>query len=128
MLLALLELTLDSVAQDSGWLNPGFVDFAQGSSRLTDEACGKLLKLGEQMQANPDFKVIIEGNCISTLPSRRLSWIRVNAVIQYLVDTENIDRSRFIFKYQSKGWLNAVFFREPDMGDEGPSRTAMPVR
>jgi len=55
-----------------------------------------------------------------------LSWDRVNAIINYLVDKEGIGADRFVFKYgQEGGDCNTVDLQD-GTGDEGPTTVPAP--
>jgi hypothetical protein len=87
----------------------------------------QLANLAAQMQAQPTCKVVVMGNGGGSKVAQQRSWDRVNAVIEYMSETNNIDRSRFIFQYdQGNGAENSVNYRSANVGEEGPSNVAPP--
>ncbi|MEO6831062.1 MAG: hypothetical protein ABI378_02395 [Chitinophagaceae bacterium] len=119
--------------------------FAQGSNNGCDEITTGTLsysgqeyalsrgmklqldKLKGQMLANPDCKVIVAGNAGGSKVSQQSSWDRVNTVIEYMSDQNNIARDRFIFVYDgSIAPENSVLFRAATNGEDGPSSVAPP--
>ncbi len=62
----------------------------------------QLATLSAQMQANPDCKVVVTGNGGGSKLEQQRSWDRVNAVIEYMSEKNNIDRNRFIFQYEGQ--------------------------
>jgi hypothetical protein len=78
------------------------------------------------MRANPTCKVLIIGNGNGSKMDQQRSWDRVNAVINYLVDNQGIDRERFIFQYGQNGNSDAVIYRSAGEGEEGPSNMPPP--
>ena len=66
------------------------------------------------------------GYCASSKSEQQLSWDRVNAVINYLVEKEGISADRFIFKYgQEGGDCNTVDLRDGTQ-EEGPNTVPAP--
>ncbi|MFN5762284.1 MAG: hypothetical protein ACK44U_09405, partial [Sphingobacteriales bacterium] len=56
-----------------------------------------------------------------------LSWDRVNAVINFLVEKQGISSDRFIWKYgQSEGDQNTVDLRGAEQGEDGPNTVPAP--
>ena len=78
------------------------------------------------MRNNPECKVVVVGYCNSTKQEQQLSWDRVNAVINYLVEKEGISSDRFIFRYgQGEGAENTVDLKDAT-GEEGPNTVPAP--
>jgi outer membrane protein OmpA-like peptidoglycan-associated protein len=109
-----------------GNIAPGSIMFASGSSKITPSMESQLATLAAQMQANPDCKVVVMGNAGGSKLAQQRSWDRVNAVIEYMSEKSNIDRSRFIFQYEGGASENSVNYRSATQGEEGPSNVAPP--
>lgn len=110
-----------------GTIGAGSVNFANNSARLSQSAQNQLANLAAQMNANPTCKVVVMGNAGSSKVQQQRSWDRVNAVIEYLSENQNISRNRFIFQYSgATGDVNSVMFRSANEGEEGPSMVAPP--
>lgn len=83
--------------------------------------------LSRQMSFGPSCKVVISGNGGGSKVEQQLSWDRVNAVIEYMSEKNNIDRNRFIFQYQSaEPGKNEVLFRAAAEGEDGPASVPPP--
>ena len=101
--------------------------FANGSSKISPSMQAQLANLAAQMQANPDCKVVIMGSGSSSKMAQQRSWDRVNAVIEYMSEKNNIDRNHFIFRYDgANGDDNAVMYRSANEGEEGPNNVPPP--
>lgn len=109
-----------------GNIAPGAITFASGSSRISPAMQAQLATLAAQMQANPDCRVVVMGNGGGSKMAQQRSWDRVNAVIEYMSEKNNIDRNRFIFQYQGGAGENSVNYRSATPGEEGPSNVAPP--
>lgn len=109
-----------------GNIAPGSVQFAQGSSKISPSMQAQLATLAAQMQAYPDCKVVVMGNAGGSKVAQQRSWDRVNSVIEYMSEKNNIDRSRFIFQYEGTAGENTVNYRSANPGEEGPSNVAPP--
>lgn len=109
-----------------GNIGAGSLVFPSGSARITPAMQGQLATLAAQMQANADCKVVVVGNGAGSKVQQQRSWDRVNAVIEYLSEKNNIDRGRFIFQYGQQGDENVVMYRSANVGEEGPSNQAPP--
>ncbi|WP_448633957.1 OmpA family protein [Pedobacter panaciterrae] len=81
---------------------PG-VSFKSQSTKLATSEEAILSSVAQTLRGSPSCKVVVTGYCSSTLADRQLSWRRVESVIQYLTEKQNIDGSRFIFKYGQPG-------------------------
>jgi len=109
-----------------GNIAPGAIMFGAGSTKITPAMEAQLQTLSAQMQANPDCKVVVMGNAGGSKVAQQRSWDRVNAVIEYMNEKSNIDRSRFIFQYEGGASENSVNYRSATQGEEGPSNVAPP--
>jgi len=103
------------------------VTFTGKSVTLSKDAQALLATVGSRMRNNPECKVVIVGYCNSTKQEQQLSWDRVNAVENYLVEKEGISNDRFIFQYgQEGGDCNTVDLRGAATGEEGPNTVPAP--
>jgi outer membrane protein OmpA-like peptidoglycan-associated protein len=109
-----------------GNIGAGSIMFAPGSSRITPAMQSQLANLAAQMQADPTCRVVVMGNAGGSKVAQQRSWDRVNAVIEYMSETHNIDRNRFIFQYEGSASENSVNYRSAREGEEGPSNVAPP--
>jgi hypothetical protein len=105
----------------------GSIVFGAGSSRVTPAMQGSLANLAAQMQANPTCRVVVYANGSGSKVAQQRSWDRVNAVIEYMSEKNNIDRSRFIFRYDDASAPdNTVMYRAAQEGESGDSNVAPP--
>lgn len=109
-----------------GSIGAGSVMFSGGSRSLSSSAQNQLNTLANSMRSNPNCNVVVMGNGSSSKVAQQRSWDRVNAVINYMVDRNGIDRGRFIFQYGLGGNANAVDYRSAGEGETGPSNTPPP--
>ena len=101
--------------------------FTGKSVTLSKDAQSLLATVGARMRNTPECKVVVVGYCNSTKQEQQLSWDRVNAVINYLVEKEGISADRFIFQYgQEGGDCNTVDLRGAASGEEGPNTVPAP--
>jgi len=107
-------------------LNSGSITFPSGSAKLTSAGQISLNGLANSMRSNPNCKAVIIGCGNGSKIEQQRSWDRVNAVINYMVDNQGIDRERFIFQYGSGCEQNTVEFRGAAEGQEGPSNVPPP--
>jgi len=108
-------------------LGAGSVCFKANSAKLSSDATNQLANLAAQMKANPTCKVAVIGNAGSSKLQQQRSWDRVNAVINYMSETQQISRDQFIFQYAGgTGDANCVMFRSAMPGEEGPSNLPPP--
>lgn len=102
------------------------ITFKGHSVTLTQENKALLATAAQRMRENPNCKVAVIGYGESSKAAQQLSWDRVNAVINYLVEKEGISLDRFIFRYgQSNGDENTVDLRD-GTGEEGPNTVPAP--
>lgn len=103
------------------------VTFSGKAVSLSKDNQSLLASVGARMRNNPECKVVVVGYCNSTKQEQQLSWDRVNAVINYLVEKEGISADRFIFQYgQEGGDCNTVDLRGAASGEEGPNTVPAP--
>jgi OOP family OmpA-OmpF porin len=105
----------------------GSIGFGNNSAKLNPSAQAQLATLAAQMNANPTCKVVVTGNAGNSKLQQQRSWDRVNAVIEYMSETQQISRDRFIFQYTgAAGDVNSVMYRSAMQGEEGPSNLPPP--
>jgi outer membrane protein OmpA-like peptidoglycan-associated protein len=103
------------------------VTFAAKSVKLSKDAMSLLASAASRIRNNSECKVVVIGYCSSTKQEQQLSWDRVNAVINYLVEKEGISQDRFIFQFgQEGGDCNTVDLRAAQSGEEGPNTVPPP--
>lgn len=102
------------------------VSFAGKTVKLSNDAKAVLATAAAKMRNNPDCKVAVIGYCSSDKREQQLSWDRVNAVINYLVDSEGISADRFIFKYGEEGGDCSTVDLRDGTGMEGPNTLPAP--
>lgn len=109
-----------------GNIGAGSLIFTSGATRITPGMQAQLATLAAQMQANPTCRVVIMGNGNSKIEQQR-SWDRVNAVIEYMSERNNISRDRFIFQYNNPAVpANTIMYRSAMEGEEGPANVPPP--
>jgi len=109
-----------------GSIGAGSLMFTTGATRITPGMQAQLATLAAQMQANPTCRVVIMGNGNSKIEQQR-SWDRVNAVIEYMSERNNISRDRFIFQYNNPAVpANTIMYRSAMEGEEGPANVPPP--
>jgi outer membrane protein OmpA-like peptidoglycan-associated protein len=89
------------------------VHFDDDKYYVKPEYYAHLHEIARKMQDCPDLKVVADGHTDTRDDikyNEQLSWNRVNASIDYLVEKYGISRDRFIVKYSGE--------REPLTGDE----------
>ena len=102
------------------------ITFKGRSVTVSRDAKALLASTAEKMRNNPDCKVAVVGYGESSKANQQLSWDRVNAVINYLVEKEGIGSDRFIFRYgQGGGEENTVDLKD-GTGEEGPNTVPAP--
>ncbi len=109
-----------------GSIGSGSIMFSGGSRSLGSSAQNELNNLANQMRSNPNCSVVVIGNGSGSKVAQQRSWDRVNAVINYMVDRNGVDRGRFIFQYGAMGNSNTVDYRSAGEGESGPSNTPPP--
>jgi OmpA-OmpF porin, OOP family len=102
------------------------ITFKGHAVTLSKDNQALLATAAEQIKANPSCKVAVIGYGESSKAAQQLSWDRVNAVINFLVEKQGISSDRFIFRYgQSGGDENTVDLRD-GTGEEGPNTVPAP--
>ena len=102
------------------------INFKGNTVALNNDAKALLASVAQQIKNSPDCKIAVVGYCASNKSQQQLSWDRVNAVINYLVEKEGISADRFIFKYgESGGDCNTVDLRDGS-GEQGPTTVPAP--
>ncbi len=102
------------------------ITFKGHTVTLSKDAQALLASAAEQLRNNPNCKIAVIGYGESSKAAQQLSWDRVNAVINYLVEKEGVSSDRFIFRYgQSGGDENTVDLRD-GTGEEGPNAVPAP--
>ena len=102
------------------------VTFKGHAVTLSKDNQALLASAAVQMRNNPTCKIAVIGYGESSKAAQQLSWDRVNAVINYLVEKEGVSSDRFIFRYgQSGGDENTVDLRD-GTGEEGPNTVPAP--
>jgi len=102
------------------------ITFKGRTVTLSKDNKALLATAAEKMRNNPNCKVAVIGYGESSKAAQQLSWDRVNAVINYLVEKEGISSDRFIFRYgQSGGEENTVDLKDAT-GEEGPNTVPAP--
>lgn len=103
------------------------VSFAKGGSAVSNDAQAVLSSVAGKLRNNPTCKVVVTGYGEASKSSQQLSWDRVNAVINFLVEKQGISADRFIWKYgQAQGDVNTVDLRGAAEGEEGPNMVPAP--
>src|SRR5690606_15945725 len=75
------------------------VSFAGRNVALSRDAQAVLAGVAAKIRNNPSCRIAVVGYGDANKAAQQLSWDRVNAVINYLVEKEGISSDRFIFKY-----------------------------
>ncbi len=102
------------------------ISFKGKTVTLSKDAKALLASVAQKIKDNADCKVAVVGYCASSKAEQQLSWDRVNAIINYLVDKEGVSADRFVFKYgQEGGDCNTVDLMD-GTGDEGPTTVPAP--
>ena len=103
------------------------VSFSKGASSISKDAQAVLASVAGKLRNNPSCKVVVTGYGEASKSSQQLSWDRVNAVINFLVEKQGISSDRFIWKYgQTEGDPNTVDLRSAADGEEGPNTVPAP--
>lgn len=102
------------------------ITFSGRSVTLNNDSKALLAGVAQRLRDNAACKIAVVGYCASNKSQQQLSWDRVNAVINYLIESEGLGSDRFIFKYgQSGGDCNTVDLRDGTQ-DEGPTTVPAP--
>jgi outer membrane protein OmpA-like peptidoglycan-associated protein len=102
------------------------ITFKGRSVNLTKDHKALLATVASKMRDNPNCKVAVIGYGESSKAAQQISWDRVNAVINYMVEKEGVSSDRFIFRYgQSGGEENTIDLKD-GTGEEGPNTVPAP--
>lgn len=102
------------------------VSFTNRSVALSKDAQAVLAGAAAKIRNNPNCRIAIVGYGDANKAAQQLSWDRVNAVINYLVEKEGISKDRFIFKYGEVGGdANTVDLRDGS-NEDGPNTVPAP--
>ena len=102
------------------------ITFKGRSVSLNNDAKALLAGAAQRIRDNSECKIAVVGYCASNKAEQQVSWDRVNAVINYLVEKEGVSADRFIFKYgQEGGDCNTVDLRDGSR-EEGPTTVPAP--
>ena len=104
------------------------ISFNQKVYKVSKDAEAVLVSVADRLRQNPNCHVVVTSyTCEPSKSSQQLSWDRVNAVINYLVEKQGINSDRLIFKYgETGGDCNTVDLRAAETGDEGPNTVPAP--
>lgn len=109
-----------------GSIPNGSINFPGGQTKLSGAAISTLSSLANSMRANPTCRVVVIGNGNANKYEQQRSWDRVNAIINYMVDKQGIDRERFVFQYGNAGSSDSVEYRSAGESEVGPSNIPPP--
>jgi len=103
------------------------ISFIKGSTKLSTDAQTLLASTADRLKNNPACKLVVSGYAEASKVSQQLSWDRVNAVINFLVEKQGISSDRLVFKYgQSAGDLNTVDLSATAEVTDGPNTVPAP--
>ena len=102
------------------------VQFGSGKVSVGSDAAAVLASAAAQIKANPGCKICVVGHGGASKREQQLSWDRVNAVINYLVEKQGISADRFVFKYGEEGDANTVDLQNCT-GEDGPNMVPPPA-
>lgn len=118
---------------DSGWSpnkchigNLPSITFKGHAVTLSKDNQALLASAAAQMRDNPNCKIAVIGYGESSKAAQQLSWDRVNAVINYLVEKEGVGSDRFIFRYGQSGGDESTVDLRDGTGEEGPNTVPAP--
>lgn len=126
VLTMLCAYSASAQAPQCGNITGGVASFDPGSCRLSSGAQQTLNGLAEQMRGEPACRVVVMGNAGGNKRSQQLSWARIYAVIEYMSDSKNIDRGRFVFAYDQSASENGIVLRAAEPGDDRPNSAPEP--
>jgi hypothetical protein len=102
------------------------ITFKGRSVTLSKDARALLASTAEKLRNSPNCKVAVIGYGESSKSAQQLSWDRVNAVINYLVEKEGIGSDRLIFRYGQAGGEETTVDLKDSTGEEGPNTVPAP--
>lgn len=118
------KLAAQPVAAECAITSLPSVQFNKSSIKLNDAAQSALSSAAAQLNSNPNCKVKIVGYGASNKRAQQLSWDRVNAVKNFLVEKQGISEGRIIFTYGYDGDANTVDLQPTT--ETGPSTVPAP--
>ncbi|MFT3823542.1 MAG: hypothetical protein QM731_06455 [Chitinophagaceae bacterium] len=102
------------------------ITFIRKSNVLSNDQKAVLAGVAQRLRDNSFCKIAVTGYSSQMKNVQQLSWERVNAVINYLVEKEGIGTDRLIFKYsQQMGNPNIIKLRNAT-GEQGPNTVPPP--
>jgi hypothetical protein len=106
---------------------------AKDCKTLTADAIGALKTAAEKIRNNPGCNVVVVGYCcpdnqgICKKAAQLCSWEHVNAIINYMVESEGISKDRFIFRFgDTNGDCHSADLRAANDGETGPNTVPRP--
>ncbi len=102
------------------------ITFPGRTVSLNNDSKAVLTTVAEKIRNNPNCKIAVIGYGESSKSAQQLSWDRVNAVINYLVEKEGISADRFIFKYGEGGGDPSTVDLRDGTTEEGPNAVPAP--
>jgi outer membrane protein OmpA-like peptidoglycan-associated protein len=102
------------------------ITFTGRSVTLSRDAQALLASVAQKLRNSPTCRVAVIGYGESSKAAQQLSWDRVNAVINYLVDKEGISADRFIWRSGQVGGLETTVDLQDATGEEGPNTVPAP--
>lgn len=95
------------------------VVFNNNSATLSTQGKKSLDSVAYQLYNMPGCFLVVSTNCFPNERNQQLSWNRVNAVINYLVDKKGVGANRILTSYASKDTnCNAIELRGNYAGEE----------
>jgi outer membrane protein OmpA-like peptidoglycan-associated protein len=102
------------------------LNFRARTVTLTNDHKALLANVAQRLRDNPSCKIAVIGYCASSKAEQQLSWDRVNAIINHLVEREGISADRFIFEYGREGGDCNTVDLQDGTGREGPTTVPAP--
>jgi len=102
------------------------ITFKGRSVVLSKDAQALLASTADKLKNSPNCKVAVIGYGESSKAAQQLSWDRVNAVINYLIEKEGLNADRFIFRYGQTGGEESTVDLKDGTGEEGPNNVPAP--
>ena len=102
------------------------ITFTGRSVTLSRDAQALLASVAQKLRNSPTCRIAVIGYGESSKAAQQLSWDRVNAVINYLVDREGISADRFIWRSGQTGGAENTVDLQDATGEEGPNTVPAP--
>jgi hypothetical protein len=103
------------------------VTFAGNGVTLSNDAKALLASVAARLRQNPTCRIVVTSYCASSKALQQRSWDRVNAVINYMVESEGITADRFFWNYgQEGGDCNTVDLRAATTDEQGQTTVPAP--